>query len=140
MNSQRFMLWVINLGVAFCLTFNGGCSSSGLYSVTGKVTDEGGHPIDGLTGSEVMFIGGNSSSVGEIKADGSFSMYTNKPGDGVPPGDYTVYFPRRRIDSEREAPQSIATKFEKPEASGLEAKVEKKSNRFEFKVARAGKK
>jgi hypothetical protein len=130
----------ILLFVSFCLTLNGGCSSSGLYSVTGKVTDQAGQPIEGLTGSEVMFIGGSTSSVGEIKADGSFTMFTNKPGDGVPPGDYTVYMPRRRIDSEREAPQSIEAKFEKPETSGLEAKVESKSNRFEFKVNRAGKK
>ena len=131
---------MIILDVAFCLTINGGCSSAGLYSVTGKVTDEAGQPIEGLTGSEVSFEGGSSSSVGEIKADGSFTLYTNKPGDGVPPGDYKVYFPRRRIDSEREAPQSIAAKFEKPETSNLEVKVEPKSNRFEFKVTRAGKK
>jgi len=128
------------LAVSVCLTINGGCSSTGLYSVTGKVTDEAGQPIEGLTGSEVSFEGGSSSSVGEIKADGSFTLYTNKPGDGVPPGDYKVYFPRRRIDSEREAPQSIETKFEKPETSGLEAKVEPKSNKFEFKLNRAGKK
>jgi hypothetical protein len=140
MNLQRFMLWMINFGVAICLTINGGCSSSGLYSVTGKVTDEAGQPIEGLTGSEVSFEGGSSSSVGEIQADGSFTLFTNKPGDGVPPGDYKVYFPRRRIDTEREAPQSIDTKFEKMETSGLEVKVEPKNNHFEFKVKRAGKK
>src|SRR4051812_46698711 len=130
----------IILLAALCLTFNGGCSSSGLYSVTGKVTDQTGQPIEGLTGSEVSFEGGSSSSVGEIKPDGSFTLYTNKPGDGVPPGDYKVYFPRRRIDSEREAPQSIEAKFEKPETSGFEVKVEPKSNKFEFKLNRAGKK
>src|SRR5689334_3286692 len=73
--------WAIAILVAFCLTFNGGCSSSGLYSVTGKVTDQTGQPIEGLTGSEVSFEGGSSSSVGEIKGDGSFILYTNKPGD-----------------------------------------------------------
>src|SRR4029079_9580808 len=119
---------------------NGGCSSTGLYYVSGKVTDETGQPIEGLAGSEIMFEGASSSSVGEIQPDGTYRLYTNKPGDGVPPGDYKVYFPRRRIDSEREAPQSIETKFEKPETSGLEAKVEPKSNRFEFKVNRSGKK
>ena len=131
---------LITLIVSLCFIFNGGCSSSGLYAVTGKVTDEAGQPVEGLAGSEVMFIGGSTSSVGEIKADGSFTMFTNKPGDGVPPGDYTVYIPRRRIDSEREAPQSIEAKFEKPETSGFDAKVEPKNNRFEFKVKRTGKK
>ena len=137
---HRFIPCLIILSAPICLTINGGCSSTGLYSVTGKVTDETGQPIEGLAGSEIMFEGASSSSVGEIQPDGSYRLYTNKPGDGVPPGEYKVYFPRRRIDSEREAPQSIEAKFEKLETSALEAKVEPTSNRFDFHVKRAGKK
>src|SRR5262249_12635531 len=113
-----------------------GCGPAGQYPVTGKVVDQQGQPIPGLDGSEIYFISGNTSSVGSIAADGSFDMYTSRPGDGVPPGDYDVYIPRRRIDSEREAPQSIEAKFERPETSGLKAKVESKKNTFEFKVNR----
>jgi hypothetical protein len=115
-----------------------GCSSSGNYPVSGKVVDQQGQPIAGLAGSEIYFSqpSTNTSSVGEIAADGSFTMYTQRPGDGVPPGDYQVYIPRRRIDPEREAPQSIEAKFEKPESSGLQVTVEKKKNTFEFKVNR----
>lgn len=113
-----------------------GCSNSGFYPVSGKVVDSSGQPIAGLEGSEIVFDqkDGNNSSVGEIAADGSFHMFTMRPGDGVSPGNYTVYIPRRRIDPEREAPQSIEAKFEKPESSGLQATVEAKKNKFEFKV------
>lgn len=113
-----------------------------MFPVTGKVVDQAGQPVEGLTGSEIVFsqIDGKNSSVGEIQADGSFKMFTNSPGDGVAPGDYKVYIPRRHIDPERQAPQSIETKVEKIETSNLEAKVEKKRNTFEFKVNRAGKK
>lgn len=113
-----------------------------MFPVTGKVVDQAGQPVEGLAGSEIVFsqVEGKSSSVGEIQADGSFKMFTDSPGDGVPPGDYKVYIPRRHLDPERQAPQSIETKVEKLETSNLEAKVEKKRNNFEFKVNRAGKK
>jgi hypothetical protein len=125
-----------------CLSFNGGCNNSGFYPVQGKVIDETGQPVPGLEGSEIVFsqIDGKSSSIGELQPDGSFRMFTDTPGDGVPPGDYKVYIPRRHLDPERQAPQTIEAKFEKIESSSLEAKVEKKRNTFEFKVKRFVKK
>jgi len=140
LRSRSFWLF---LGL-FWLAANGGCSTSGYYPVQGKIVDQAGQTVEGLEGSEIVFLQpegkGSISSVGDIKADGTFRMYTERPGDGVPPGEYTVYIPRRRIDSEREAPQSIEAKFEKPESSGLRAKVEPKRNTFEFKVNRFSKK
>ncbi len=134
-----------NLLILACLFLatNGGCSTSGFYPVQGKVVDdESGQPVPGLEGSEIVFsqIDGKSSSIGELQPDGSFRMFTESPGDGVPPGDYKVYIPRRHLDPERQAPQTIETKFEKIETSSLKAKVEKKRNTFEFKVNRIGKK
>jgi hypothetical protein len=111
-----------------------GCSTSGQYPVSGRVTDLAGQPIAGLAGSQIVFNGA-SSSVGEIKDDGSFQLFTERPGDGVPPGDYEVCILRRYLDPERSAPQAIDGKYEKPETSGLKAKVEKKKNVFEFQVA-----
>jgi hypothetical protein len=121
------------------MIFTFGCSSGGNYPVTGKVLDPQGQPISGLEGSEIYFSQpeGLTSSVGLIAADGSFKMFTEKPGDGVPPGDYQVYIPRRNIDPERQAPQVIDSKYEKPETSGLQAKVEARKNNFEFKVEKA---
>ncbi len=98
--------------------------------------DPSGQPIPGLEGSQIVFtmVNGPTSSVGEIAVDGSFSMFTDKPGDGVPPGEYEVNIPRRYLDPEHPAPQAIDAKYEKPETSGLKATVEPKKNTFEFKV------
>jgi hypothetical protein len=117
-----------------------GCTSGGNYPVSGKVVDRQGQPIAGLEGSQIVFtlVDGMTSSVGEIKADGSFDVFTERPGDGAPPGQYQVHIPRRHIDPEHQAPQAIDEKYEKPETSGLQATVEAKTNSFEFKVDPAG--
>lgn len=116
-----------------------GCNPSGLYPVSGKVVDESGNAIPGLEKSNyVMFAqvpDGLSSSMGEINADGSFTLFTNKPGDGVLPGDYFVYLPRKHIDPEKAMPQVIVGKFESLDHSGWTKTVEKKRNHFELKVA-----
>ena len=76
-----------------------GCTNGNHFPVSGKVVDQAGQPIPGLEGSEIVFsqTEGNISSVGEIKADGTYTMFTESPGDGVPPGEYKVYIPRRRM-------------------------------------------
>ncbi len=121
-----------------CTLISGGCSSAGYYPVQGKVLDQTGQPIAGLEGSQIVFtlVDGATSSVGEIGNDGSFTIFTDKPGDGAPPGEYQVHIARRYLDPEHPAPQVIDSKYEKPETSGLEATVEPKRNNFEFKVAR----
>ena len=102
------------------------------------MVDPSGQPIPGLEGWEIVFtqVNGISSSVAEIKADGRFEAYTTRPGDGMPPGNYTVHIPRRMIDPERAAPQVIHGKYEKPETSGLELNVDKKQTDVELKVER----
>ena len=123
-----------------------GCNTSGLYPVTGAITDSAGNPIAGLEKSNyVMFaqVDGISSSMGDIQADGSFRLFTNKPGDGVPPGDYYVYLPRHHVDPERAMPQVISGKFENIDQLGWTKTVEKKRNHFVLEVTparpRAGK-
>ena len=115
-----------------------GCNTSGLYPVTGVVVDDSGQPIAGIADSNyVMFAqvpDGLSSSMGDIRSDGSFTLFTNRPGDGVPPGDYHVYLPRKHLDPEHAAPQVIAGKFESIEHSGWTKTVEKKANHFELQV------
>ncbi len=120
--------------VAFGLA--SGCSTGGYYPAQGRVVDPQGQTFPGLVGSEIVFtmVDGPTSSVGEIQADGSFKLFTERPGDGVPPGKYQVNIPRRYLDPERPAPQVIDGKYERPETSGLEATVEPKKNEFEFKV------
>jgi hypothetical protein len=128
---------VIFLAASLCLA--AGCNTSGLYPVTGEVVDASGKPIPGLEKSNyVMFAqvpDGTSSSMGEILADGSFRLFTNKPGDGVAPGDYYVYLPRKHLDPERAMPQLVAGKFESIEQSGWTKTVEKKRNHFVLEVS-----
>jgi hypothetical protein len=110
----------------------------GNYPVRGRVVDQQGQAIAGLEGSQIIFtqVDGLTSCVGEIGADGSFEMFTERPGDGVPPGKYQVHIPRRYLDPEHPAPQAVQGKYEKPDTSGLEATVEAKTNVFEFKVGK----
>src|SRR5690349_20518274 len=100
-----------------CAGISGGFSSAGYYPVQGKVVDQAGQPIVGLEGSQIVFtlVDGATSSVGEIGSDGSFTIFTDKPGDGAPPGKYQVHVARRYIDPEHPAPQVIDSKYEKPE-------------------------
>src|SRR5437773_3844217 len=130
--SSYWLSMLISLGMLL-----GGCNTLGYYPVSGRVTDTSGQPIAGLAGSQIVFNGA-TSSVGEIKEDGSFQLFTERPGDGVPPGDYEVCILRRYLDPERPAPQAIDGKYEKPETSGLKAKVEKKKNVFDFQVVPVG--
>jgi len=134
---RRLRGYVVLLG----FVVSGGCSSGGYYSVQGKIVDQAGQPVAGLEGSQIVFtlVDGATSSVGEIASDGSFTIFTDKPGDGAPPGKYQVHIARRYIDPEHPAPQVIDSKYEKPETSGLEATVEPKRNTFEFKVAKIAK-
>lgn len=140
--SCRFPLASLAFAAVLGLCLFIGCSTGGNFPVQGKVVDPSGQPIPGLEGSEIvlMQVDGISSSVAEIKADGRFDAYTVRPGDGVPPGNYTVHIPRRMIDPEHAAPQAIHAKYEKPETSGLELNVDKKLTGVELKVERvAGK-
>ena len=47
---------------------------------------------DGTPLSEgcVVFVGDKTQAIGNIKSDGSYTMYETKPGDGVTPGSYRV--------------------------------------------------
>src|SRR5262245_43233704 len=92
-----------------------GCNTTGLYPVTGMVVDASGKPIPGLEKSNYILFAqvpdGISSSMGDIEADGSFKLFTNRPGDGVPPGEYYVYLPRKHQNPERTMPQVVSGKF-----------------------------
>jgi hypothetical protein len=120
------------------LALVGGCLRSGYYPVSGRVVDKDGKPIPELESWQIIFSleEGVTSSEGELRADGSFEAYTFRPRDGVPPGDYRVYLPRRHLDPERAAPAVLEPIYERPETSPLHATVEPKRNYFEFQVER----
>src|SRR5260370_23831932 len=78
------------LPVLFLLVAGMSGCSSGLYPVKGKVVFKDGTP---LKGGIVVFESLDHDRVmarGDIGSDGTFSLSTNKPGDGALPGKYRV--------------------------------------------------
>lgn len=69
-----------------CL-FLSGCSDK--VSVSGKVTLPDGSPA---TRGQILFEKEGFVGWGEIQKDGTYRMGTIKSGDGIPRGDYGVYF------------------------------------------------
>src|SRR5687768_14245710 len=85
-------------GIALCLIGQAGCGSRDSYQVSGRAQYKDGSPITGAmrvirleptedTTAEIRKAAGTS-----IAADGSFELFTRKPGDGVIPGKYAVTF------------------------------------------------
>ena len=75
-----------SLLVAFLALTGTGCGQ--LYHIKGKVTLDG-QPLAGAT---VQFVpeDGSRPAVGTTATDGTFTLTTYKPGDGVLPGEYRV--------------------------------------------------
>ncbi len=87
---RRLILLGFVLSVCPGLVGCGGSSGVKTQKVTGKVTDSGGGPVKGAT---VTFTGSGSkaySASGVTGDDGSYSLATNEPGDGAPPGEYAI--------------------------------------------------
>lgn len=124
--------------LSWASTLLAGCLGSGYYPVKGQVVDKEGQPIPELEGWQIVFSseGGITSSEGELRGDGTFEAFTLRPRDGVPPGEYRVYIPRRYLDPERAAAPVLDPIYEHPETSPLRAMVEPKRNYFEFQVER----
>lgn len=70
----------------FMLVACAGCG--GRVQVKGTVKFSDGTPLSYGT---VNFTNDTTMCKGQIEKDGSFTMRTFKPGDGVPPGTYKVY-------------------------------------------------
>ena len=120
------------LTVLLCLLLCG-CGSK-LAGVDGTVTLDG-KPLS--TGTVVFQNEGLPMGVGSLRSNGSYTVYT---GDqrGLPPGDYQVtvsaYQTRPGRDAMEEPIPVLLTppRYNKPETSGLTAKVTPGSNRFDF--------
>ena len=116
-----------------------GCGSGEYFPVSGRVVDTEGQVIEGLEDAQIEFESteGKTSSVGIIQPDGTFSLYTQKPGDGALPGRHRILIARKYLDPERAVPRSIDPKYERFETSGLEVDLEKKDNKLaDFKLTR----
>lgn len=119
-----------------------GCGSSGpaMGRVSGKVTYKGSPLTKGTVTFQSTAPNGRNAT-GEIQSDGSYTLQTEKPGDGALAGDYKVtifahdeelldYIPTKPLPPKRLAP----AKYEKTETSGLTATVKSGSNPLNFEL------
>ncbi|MDR1957465.1 MAG: carboxypeptidase-like regulatory domain-containing protein [Planctomycetaceae bacterium] len=78
----------LDLSVLFsllCFGILSGCSDR--VHVSGKVLLRSGEPV---TKGLVLFENEKLSGIGNIQTDGSYSIGLLKPGEGIPPGTYSI--------------------------------------------------
>lgn len=118
-----------------------GCGK-GMYPVHGTVTYNDGKPF---TNGMVVFESAEGpkpvTARGDVQADGSYQLSTNKPGDGVPAGKYRVLV-APRIDINAEMPErglTVDKRYTEFATSGLEFEVKAGPNEFPIRVSRPAK-
>lgn len=120
--------------VSAVLAIVAGCGGNKVAQVTGRVTLAGG---EAPAGTYVMFlddVNGRSPS-GIVDADGRYTLTTEQPGDGAPPGVYKVSFaPPSPADSSQPMPPTpFHEKYLSVSTSGLEREVKAgQTNEFNF--------
>jgi hypothetical protein len=92
-----YRTWLVLIGLT-CVCGLAGCGSKQMYEVRGKVHYKDGSVPKG-TVAVVLFSPAQNTTAeirkgasGSIEPDGSFTMVTRMPGDGVNRGDYGVTF------------------------------------------------
>ena len=118
-----------------------GCGGPNLAPVPGRVVYDDGSPV---TGGEVSLHPADDptvpSPVGYVKPDGSFALFTDRPGDGVRPGRYKVAVAPPTDDYGPKNPRPIDPKFAHPDRSGFEFEVKPGDNTLDLTVTRPGQK
>jgi hypothetical protein len=113
-----------------------GCGSGGseLISVTGTVKNADGSVPKGETAA-VWFepVAEGRSASGSIDEDGTFTMMTQTPGDGVAPGKYKVVL--RIWKNYRTQTPAVPKEYTDAATTPLEAAVDDDNDHFEFEVA-----
>ncbi len=118
-----------------------GCGGEPSYPppvpVSGKVTLKGAP----LTGGKIRFVPEDSTQTlpgfGTIEADGTFEVQTHKPGDGLIPGNYIVFFdepdlkdPSAKADTTTKLPD----KYLAPGTSGVKKTIDESGGDLEINL------
>lgn len=119
-----------------------GCGPK-MHPARGTVTLEDGTPLNkGLVIFERVEGGPPLTARGNIQSDGRYELSTEKPGDGVPPGRYTVAInPLDNSDApdeQKKLPFDI--KYLNHKTSGLEYVVQAGPNDYPIRLLRPDKK
>ncbi|MDR0337691.1 MAG: carboxypeptidase-like regulatory domain-containing protein [Planctomycetaceae bacterium] len=124
--SKHYFIFVL-----LCLALSG--CGNGFIPVHGKVTFEDGSP---LTQGGIAFSTATFMADGKIQADGSFTLTSSKPGDGLPPGNYTVTISASKTDDKERTIYLVDPKFGDVTTSPLTAEVSGNQKIFDFQVSK----
>ena len=115
-----------------CLTVTG-CGGGGFVPAGGKVTFDDGTPVGG---GGIAFQTSTFMADGRINPDGTFTLSSLKPGDGLPPGTYTVTVGWSEYDANERTVYLVDPSFGNPNTTTLKAEVTKGRNNFDFVVSK----
>ena len=119
------------LSVILCALILSGCGD-GNYRLSGKVTfSDDGSPVPN---GAIFFTDGKSRSQGGIQSDGTYVVGTLAKTDGIPPGEYKVYF--AGVSTEDNV-SLIDSKYHSADASGLTFTADGKKKTFDIQLDRA---
>jgi hypothetical protein len=119
------------LFILVCITISG-CNNK-FIPVHGKVTFEDGSP---LTQGGIAFSTATFMADGKIQPNGTFTLTSLKPGDGLPPGDYTVTINASETDAKEKTIYLIDPVFGDVTTTPLTANVSANQKIFDFKVSK----
>jgi hypothetical protein len=109
-----------------------GCGGSDALQVTGTVKNADGSVIPNEGGLVIFQPAEGNTASGGIQPDGSFTLMTGKPGDGVKPGAYKVVL--QLWKSYRQSQLAVPRQYGSAETTPLEATVDADHTHFDFKV------
>ena len=118
--NYRICLTATTIGISLVLL--AGCGSASRATVSGTLKSADGTP---LVGSRITARNEKTgqSATGVAGQDGQFELGQEKPGDGLPAGDYRVVIVEDLGDWDHPQRPSIARKYGKPATSGLTLSV-----------------
>ena len=125
---KKFFLFAI----ALALVTVTGCGS-GFVQTGGTITFDDGTPVP-LGG--IVFETDTFMAEGQIRTDGTYTLTSLRPGDGLPAGNYRVGISAVEVDENDRRTYHVDPKFANPATSGFTADVSKGNSRFDFTVSR----
>jgi len=107
-----------HLGISFCVVLLFCVSGCGDPQITGTVKFSDGTP---LTGGMVVLQNDTGQGIGELRHDGTFTVYQYRPGDGLKRGKYRGYVTGAVVtDDQGRTSSLIPDKYTDRETSGIE--------------------
>ena len=138
MSMGRIHLLILMFSVGACLVVTAGCGNKRVAQVRGKVIFKNGSmPKAGIRMIRLEPAADTSATIrkgasGSINDDGTFDIYTRRPGDGVYLGTYAVTFTFLKSFTEQQ--QMIAKKYTVAATTPYHLTVKKNADDLEYEL------